>query len=62
MVAVGEVRGDYDDDKGEEVWGCGECLGGEGGVAHVVDDGGEEDGHGCEGDVAGEEHELHVSV
>jgi hypothetical protein len=27
-----------------------------------VDDSREEDGHGCESDVAGEEHELHVSV
>jgi len=53
--AVGDVGGG---EEGDEVGGCGEALGVDGGEAHGVEDGGEEDGQGGEGDVAGEVHEL----
>ena len=62
FVSVGEVSSKQNDDESEKVGRRGESLGGEGGVTHVVDDGREEDGHRCECDVAGEEHELHRSV
>ena len=54
---VGEIRCEEDDDEGQEVGWCGEGLGDDGGVAHGLDDGGEEDGHGGEGHVGAEEHQ-----
>jgi len=57
-VAVGEVgRGEHGEE-GEEVRRGRQRLGRQGGVAHIEDDGGQEDGQRAEGYVAGEEHEL----
>lgn len=51
-VAVGDVGCGDDDEEGEEVGRGGEGLRVDGGVAHVFYDGGEEDGHAAESDVA----------
>jgi len=57
LGAVGDVgRGDGEEE-GEKVGWGGEALGLDGGEAHLGEDGGEEDGEGGEGDVAGEVHQ-----
>ena len=56
LGAVRDVGCRDDEKEGDEVGRGGQPLGIDGGEAHLGEDGGEEDGEGGEGDVAGEVH------